>query len=535
MRQPRAAVVGAGFGGLALAIRLQAGGVATTLIERRDRPGGRAYVYEDRGFVFDAGPTVITAPTLLEDLFALGGGTIGDYVELLPVTPFYRLCWEDGDVFDYSNDVDSLNAQIAQRRSGDIEGYRRFAEYAQEVFEEGYVKLANVPFLDFASMIKVAPQLVRLEAYRSVYSMVAKFVKDPKLRQVFSFHSLLVGGNPFVSSSIYTLIHALERRWGVFFPRGGTGALVSALARLFSDLGGELRLDCPVERIRTENGRVTGVDCADGWSGDFDAVASNGDVVHTYRDLLSSEPAAARTVRRLLRKRYSMSLFVIYFGTRCSYPDIAHHSVLFGPRYRELLEDIFTHGNLADDFSLYLHAPTRTDPTLAPPGCENFYVLSPVPHLGKAPIDWSLEGPRYRDRILDYLDRRYLPGLRTNLVTTRIFTPDDFKSELGAHLGSAFSLEPAELAELCAGVRQAQAALGQVAFGPTPAEVPSLAFRRSIYVARDVRAGEAFTRDNLRRIRPGFGLAPKHWDEVLGRKAARDVARGTPLAWDLVV
>jgi phytoene desaturase len=442
MRQPSAAVIGAGFGGIALAVRLQAAGIATTLVDNRDRPGGRAYVYEDEGFTFDGGPTVITAPTLLEDLFALGGGSIDDYIELMPVTPFYRLCWEDGEVFDYSNDLERLNEQIAAWNPDDVEGYRRFVEYTQEVFEEGYVKLANVPFLHFSSMIRVAPQLVRLQAYRSVYSMVAKFVKHPKLREVFSFHSLLVGGNPFVSSSIYTLIHALEREWGVFFPRGGTGALVRALVKLFTDLGGEIRLGCPVERIRTENGRVTGIDCVDGWSGEFDAVASNADVVHTYRDLLAGEPAAERAARRLQRKRYSMSLFVIYFGTSHDYPDIAHHSVLFGPRYRGLLDDIFRHGNLADDFSLYLHAPTRSDPALAPPGGEAFYVLSPVPHLGKAPIDWSVEGPRYRDRILEYLDERYLPGLLDNLVTTRILTPDDFKSEMNSHLGSAFSLEP---------------------------------------------------------------------------------------------
>jgi phytoene desaturase len=423
MRQPSAAVIGAGFGGIALAVRLQAAGIATTLVDNRDRPGGRAYVYEDEGFTF-------------------GGGSIDDYIELMPVTPFYRLCWEDGEVFDYSNDLERLNEQIAAWNPDDVEGYRRFVEYTQEVFEEGYVKLANVPFLHFSSMIRVAPQLVRLQAYRSVYSMVAKFVKHPKLREVFSFHSLLVGGNPFVSSSIYTLIHALEREWGVFFPRGGTGALVRALVKLFTDLGGEIRLGCPVERIRTENGRVTGIDCVDGWSGEFDAVASNADVVHTYRDLLAGEPAAERAARRLQRKRYSMSLFVIYFGTSHDYPDIAHHSVLFGPRYRGLLDDIFRHGNLADDFSLYLHAPTRSDPALAPPGGEAFYVLSPVPHLGKAPIDWSVEGPRYRDRILEYLDERYLPGLLDNLVTTRILTPDDFKSEMNSHLGSAFSLEP---------------------------------------------------------------------------------------------
>jgi phytoene desaturase len=436
VKRPSAAVIGSGFGGLALAVRLQAAGVETTLVEKRDKPGGRAYVYEDQGFTFDGGPTIITAPRCLEELFEAAGKSMADYVELLPVTPFYRLYWEDGYRFDYSNDMELLDEQIARKSPDDVDGYHRFIRYTEDVFREGYEKLAHVPFLDFWSMIRVAPQLVRLKAYRSVYDVVSSFVKDPHLRQVFSFHSLLVGGNPFSSSSIYTLIHQLERRWGVFFARGGTGAMVGALVRLFQEMGGILRLDCPVEEIRTRNGRVVGLVGADGWTGDFDAVASNGDVVHTYRDLLRNEPLARSTTSRLLGKRYSMSLFVIYFGTRRRHNQIAHHDILFGPRYKELLDDIFNGPELADDFSLYLHAPTLTDPSVAPEGCEAFYVLSPVPHLGNAKIDWEVEGPRYRDRILDYLEKRYLPNLREDLVTTRMLTPLDF------HHGSAFSLEP---------------------------------------------------------------------------------------------
>jgi phytoene desaturase len=442
VRERRVAVIGSGFGGLALAVRLQSAGVRTTLVDRRDRPGGRAYVYEDDGFVFDAGPTVITAPDCLEELFALSGRRLADAVELMPVTPFYRLFWEDGFVFDYSNDLEDTLRQIRARSPGDVDGYRRFLAYAGEVFAEGYVKLAHVPFLDFRSMIRVAPELVRLQSYRSVYSVVSRFIEDPHLRETFSFHSLLVGGNPFTTSAIYTLIHYLERSGGVHFPRGGTGALVRALAGLFEDLGGEVRLGCDVEAIETRGGRVTGLAAKDGWRAPFDAVASNGDVVHTYARLLRDEPLAARPARRLGRMRYSMSLFLIYFGTRRRHPHLAHHNVLFGPRYRELLDDIFDKGVLADDFSLYLHAPTVTDPGLAPAGCEAFYVLAPVPHLGKAPLDWEAVGPRYADRILDYLEARYIPGLRQDLVTQRIFTPVDFARELNAHHGSAFSLEP---------------------------------------------------------------------------------------------
>jgi phytoene desaturase len=438
----RVAVIGSGFGGLALALRLQAAGLDTVLLDNRDRPGGRAYVYRRGRYDFDGGPTVITAPEALGAVFRAAGRELSDYVDLLPVRPFYRLLWEDGYAFDYSNDLESLNEQIARKSPRDVEGYARFLKYVEDVFEEGYVKLANVPFLDFASMVRVSPQLMRLQAFRSVYGAVSRFIRDPHLRQVFSFHSLLVGGNPFTTSSIYTLIHALERKWGVFFPKGGTGALVGAFVRLFEELGGELRLGSPVERIRTANGRVTGIEAADGYSAEVDAVASNADVVHTYGDLLADEPLAQTTAARLRRRRFSMSLFVIYFGVKRRHPSLAHHSVLFGPRYRQLLQDIFVRGTLAEDFSLYLHAPTVTDPDIAPEGCEAFYVLSPVPHLGKAPIDWDSEGPRYRDRILEYLEERYIPGLSGDLETTHILTPTGFRDELNSHHGSAFSLEP---------------------------------------------------------------------------------------------
>jgi phytoene desaturase len=435
-------VVGSGFGGLALAIRLQSAGVQTTLLEKRDRPGGRAYVYRDAGFTFDAGPTVITAPHCLEELFALSGRRLSDYVELMAVDPFYRLFWPDGDRFDYNNDLEATRAQIRARSPRDVEGYERFLRYAGQVFEQGYSRLAAEPFPDWWSMIRVAPQLVRLEAYRSVYSMVARHIRDERLRQAFSFHSLLVGGSPFRTSAIYTLIHVLERNWGVFFPKGGVGALVDALVGLFQELGGELRLGAGVTAIRTTGGRASGVEGEDGWRGEFEVVASNADPVFTYARLLKHEPLAAASARRLARMRHGMSLFLVYFGTRRRHPTLAHHNVIFGPRYRGLLRDIFETGALADDFSLYLHAPSVSDPSLAPPGCEAFYVLSPVPHLGKAAIDWEREAPRYADRVLDYLEQRHIPGLRRDLVTRRIFTPLDFREVLGAHHGSAFSLEP---------------------------------------------------------------------------------------------
>lgn len=436
-----AVVIGAGLGGLALAIRLQSAGVQTTLLEARDKPGGRAYVYEDQGFTFDAGPTVITDPSALGELFALSGRCMSDYVELLPVAPFYRLCWEDGFAFDYSNDQDALDRQIYALNPADVAGYRRFLAYSKAVMEEGYLKLGTVPFLSFRSMVQAGPQLAKLQAWRSVYSMVSKFIQHEKLRQVFSFHSLLVGGNPFATSSIYTLIHALERRWGVWFPRGGTGALVQALVRLFEDLGGRLHLNAPVGRIEMAQGRTTGVSLKDGTRIDADQIASNADVVHTYEKLLGHAPRGVAEARRLKSKRFSMSLVVVHFGLRRRHAHLQHHTVCFGARYRELISEIFR-GPMAKDFSLYLHAPCVTDPSLAPDGCSSHYVLAPVPHLGHAPVDWSIEGPAYRDRIFRYLERRYIPNLRADMVTNRIFTPADFRDQLGAHLGSAFSLEP---------------------------------------------------------------------------------------------
>lgn len=441
-QQNKAIVIGSGFGGLSVAIRLQSAGWDTLILEKRDRPGGRAYVYHDQGFTFDAGPTVITAPQCLQELFEISNEKMEDFVELQPVSPFYRLYWEDGYQFDYSNDLNALLTQIAQKSPLDREGYQNFLKYSETVFHEGYTKLAHTPFLDWWSMIKVSPQLIQLKAYRSVYQMVSQYIQDPQLRQAFSFHSLLVGGNPFSTSSIYTLIHYLERNWGVWFPKGGTGALVQALVHLFEKKGGQILLNQEVEEILTQQGKTAGVRLKTGTFLPSNIVICNSDVHHVYHHLLKNEKRVSGLRKKLDKMSYSMSLFVIYFGTRKRYPHIAHHSVMFGPRYQGLLEDIFENGKLASDFSLYLHAPTRTDPSLAPPDCESFYVLSPVPHLGKLNMDWSVEGPRYAKRILDYLEKYYLPDLSQNIVTQRIFTPFEFQTDLNSHLGAAFALEP---------------------------------------------------------------------------------------------
>lgn len=438
----RAVVIGAGFGGIALALRLQRAGVQTTLVEKRDKPGGRAYVWNDQGFKFDAGPTVITDPDCLTQLFDGTGKQLSDYVELMPVDPFYRLCWEDGKSFDYNDDQVAMERQIAAFNPADVDGYNRFHAYSEELYQEGYIKLGAVPFQSFWSMIKAAPELARLESWNSVHAMVARYIQDPHLRQAFSFHTLLVGGDPFKTSSVYALIHALERRGGVWFARGGTGALIAGLVRAFEDMGGVVRLNAPVAWIEMAEGRATGVTLESGETIPADMVASNADVVHTYDKLLGHTARGQAKARDLKAKRFSMSLFVLHFGLKAKHPQLAHHTICFGPRYRELIGEIFKGPTLPDDFSLYLHSPCATDPEMAPEGCSTFYVLSPVPHLGAADIDWSVEGPRYADKIMDYLEERYIPNLKRDLVTHRLWTPDDFEDTLNAHLGSAFSLEP---------------------------------------------------------------------------------------------
>jgi len=440
----RVAVIGSGFGGLAAAIRLQSMGFETVCYEAHDQPGGRAAVYEDGGFIFDAGPTVITAPHCLEELFELSGRRLADYVRLLPVTPLYRLQWSDGVAFDYVADEAGLIEQVRRVNPADVDGYRRFADYSRQVFAKGYEELGAVPFLNFTDMLRAAPHLARLRADRSVYATVSRFVKDEHLRQAFSFHPLLVGGNPLETSAIYTLIHWIERKWGVFFPEGGTGALVRGLVRLFQDLGGTLRLEAPVDRVTLEgSGGATRhvVQTAGGPPEAFDVVVSNADVHHTYARLYRGVDAARRRQRRLERMAWSMSLFVLYFGTNRRYPNLAHHTILFGPRFRGLLRDIFHGHRLPEDFSLYLHAPTITDPGMAPPGGESFYVLSPVPHLGNAAIDWEAVATSYGDAILAALEP-HLPGLRDAIVTRRHCTPADFASRFNAHHGSAFSVAP---------------------------------------------------------------------------------------------
>jgi len=439
--RPHAVVIGSGFGGLAAAVRLGARGYRVTVVEKLDAPGGRAYVLKRDGFTFDRGPTVITAPQMFDDLWQLCGRSFREDIDLRPVSPFYRVRFHDGAVFDYTGDSEAMAREVARFCPADVDGYNRFVKASEDIFRVGFEKLAHVPFDSWWSMARIAPDMIRLQSFRSVYNLVSSYLSDDRLRQVMSFHPLLVGGNPFTTTSIYTLIAFLERKWGVHFPIGGTGALVSGLIRLIEGQGGSVRCSSPVERILVENGRAMGVRLTTGETINAHVVVSNADSASTYRYLVDPADRKKWTNARVESLRYSMSLFVWYFGTKRQYPDVAHHTICLGPRYRGLLDDIFDKKVLADDFSLYLHRPTATDPGLAPPGCDAFYVLSPVPHL-QSGTDWKTETERYRKRIAQMLESTLLPGLSESLVVSETLTPQGFADELSSFRGAAFGVEP---------------------------------------------------------------------------------------------
>jgi phytoene desaturase len=436
-----AVVIGAGFGGLAAAIRLGARGYRVTVLEKLQAPGGRASVFRQDGFTFDAGPTILTAPFLLEELWQLCGKTMADDLTLKPIEPFYRLTFSDGSTFDASGDPVAMRAEVERLSPGDVEGYERFMRLSAETCRIGFEELGDAPFGSIMDMLKVAPDLIRLGGYRSVYGLVSKYIKDERLRVVFSFHPLLIGGNPFTASAIYTLIPHLERQWGVHFAMGGTGRAVAGLVKLIEGQGNVIRYGVEVDQILVDAGRATGVRLSTGESVAADIVVSNADSAWTYRKLLAPETRKRWTDRKLDRSRYSMSLFLWYFGTDRQYPDVAHHTIALGPRYRGLLTDIFKRKVLSKDFSLYLHRPTATDPSLAPPGCDAFYALSPVPNLDGA-TDWLTEAEPYRKTIEAELSRTLLPDLGKHVVTSKLMTPLDFRDGLNSLRGAAFGLEP---------------------------------------------------------------------------------------------
>lgn len=447
--QKRAIVIGGGFGGLATAIRLQAAGHAVTLVEARERLGGRAYQLRDNGFTFDMGPTLLTAPHLLEDLWASAGRSLKDDVPLVPLHPFYRIYFRDGRWFDYHGTAAGDEAEIAKFEPRDVAAYRAFLADTQRIYERAFADLAAQPFLTTGSFLRVAPELIRLRAQRSVYAFAARYFRNPYLRMVFSFHPLFIGGNPFRASAIYSIVPYLERLGGVHFIMGGMYTLVEAMERLFRAGGGEVRCGVPVEQLLLKERRAAGVQLADGTTLAAEAVIANSDVASTLLTLLPEPYRSQPEAARMKRYRYSMSCFMLYLGLKRQYSQLRHHTIFMPDRYKELISEIFDGQGLPRDLALYLHAPTRTDPSMAPAGGESLYVLAPVPNLAHG-VDWSRETPAFRDRIIRFLEQEGgLHGLEASIVSEHSFTPLDFASELRSHLGAAFSIEPTLFQSAC--------------------------------------------------------------------------------------
>ncbi len=435
-------VIGSGFGGLSCAIRLQGQGHEVTIVEKRDKLGGRAYVYEQDGFKFDGGPTIITAPWLIDEIFEAAGKKTADYVKLVKLDPFYNIRWEDGTVFHYNDDRERLLDEIRKIDPEGVEGYKKLSKDLGEIYRVGF-ELIDQPFTKIWDMVKVVPEMIKLRSDKSVYQFASKYFKNEKLREAFSFHPLLIGGNPFTSTSIYSMIHELEQKFGVWFAMGGTGALVKGFGECFMDIGGEVFLEAEVSEILIDEntGKAKGVKIASGEIIEADAVVANSDVARTYLDLIPSKYRKKYSDAKVKKMTYSMSLFVIYFGTDKKYENMAHHEIILGNRYKGLLDEIFVDKTLADDFSLYLHRPTATDPSLAPDGCDCWYVLSPVPNL-EGKTDWKTAAEPYKQRIYEYLEKHYMPDLRKHIISETHIDPIHFQDTLNSYLGNAFGVEP---------------------------------------------------------------------------------------------
>ena len=436
-----ALVVGAGFGGIAAALRLRARGYDVTVYERSENLGGRAQVFERDSFRHDAGPTVITAPFLFDELFELFGRKREDYVEFVPLKPWYRFHFHDGTEFDYGGTLEDVLSEIKRVEPGDVAGYERMLVHSKRLFDAGFVDLADQPFHNPFRMIRQIPRLIRLQSYRTVWSMVSKYLKNDKLRQAFSVQPLLVGGSPFDTTSIYGLIHYLEREWGVYFAKGGTGAVVAALGKLMSENGIQIKTGTTVSSILVENKTVRGIELEGGERILSDIVVSNADPMHLYNEMIDKEHQSFALRFKSKNMRLSMGLFVLFFGTNKTYPNVAHHTIILGKDFRGLLKDIFHNKKMSLDFSLYLHRPTATDPSFAPSGCDSFYVLCPVPNLDSN-IDWSVQGPKLRAAIIERLQQTLLPELQTTIRSDFYMTPEDFAHDYLSHYGAGFSVAP---------------------------------------------------------------------------------------------
>lgn len=437
----KALIIGSGFGGIASALRLKKIGFEVTLVERLDMLGGRARVFQKGGYRHDAGPTVITAPFLFEELFELYNKNLKDHLNFVPLDPWYRFYFHNGKTFDYRPSIDDTNKEIEKFDARDVQGYRDLLETSKDIFKIGFEKLSDQPFSSFWEMAKQVPSLVKLKSYLTVGQLVNSKLKNEFLRKAFSIHPLLVGGNPFTTTSIYALIHYLERKWGVFFCMGGTGKIVQELERLMIENDITIKKNTDITKIKVKSNRATGVITSTGDEIDADVVICNADPPTVYKEMLDPQFSKKALIKPEKFTQYSMGLYVLFFGSKKQYPSVAHHTIWMAERYKELLNDIFDKRILTKDFSLYLHRPTATDETFAPTGKDSFYVLCPVPNL-KADIDWEKEGPRLRDKIVNALSETIMPDLEKNIEEDFWMTPQDFKNDYRSMHGAGFSIAP---------------------------------------------------------------------------------------------
>ena len=435
------AIIGGGFGGIAAAIRLRARGNQVTIYDRLNKLGGRAQVFHRKNYIHDAGPTVITAPNLFYELFSLLGESLEDSLEFKPLDPWYRFHFNDQTDFNYGPDRENMLDQIREISPVDVSGYLNMLKESEAIFKLGYEKLAGHPFNRIATMIRYAPAIIKMRGYQSVFSFVSRHLQHPNLRQAFSIQPLLVGGNPFKTSSIYSLIHALEQKWGIYFCMGGTGKLVSELEKLMIRNGIKINYNSDVSHFSTIGRVITRVNFKNRKSESYDYVVSNADPVQVSGELLKNEKISFHNYLIKKYAKHSMGLFVLFFGSVKSYKNIAHHTIWMGPRYKELLKDIFDRHHLAEDFSIYLHRPTRTDPSFAPKNHDSYYALVPVPNL-KGNQNWDEIKESFSKKILDELDKTIMPGIVKNAREIFSMTPKDFKENYRTPFGSGFSIAP---------------------------------------------------------------------------------------------
>lgn len=438
----KATIIGSGFGGLAIAIRLQAKGYKVTIIEKNEMVGGHAYQFSEKGYTFDMGPSLITAPEIIEKIFEVAGEKSKDYLEFQALNPFYRIYFHDKTYIDYSGNSESMKVQMAKFNKRDAEKYDEFIENSRKIYEEVIVKgLGSVPFSNLATMLKFVPKAMKIKAFHSAFGLASSYFEDFRHKFMFSFHPLFIGGNPFRVPAIYLMISYLEKTGGVWFTKGGMYSLVTALKNVFEKIGGTVITGTPVEQILTEGNKAVGVR-AGGKEYLSDIVVSNADVTHTYGTLINSDQSKRWTSERLKHSKYSMGTVVIYLGVKKKYPQLLHHTLILSPRYKELIKDIFDNKILPEDFSMYLHVPTRTDPSMAPVGCESIYVLIPVTNQSSG-IDWTQMSRVFTNKVINFLEAEFdLVDLRKNIEVERTYTPLDFEQERNSYLGTPWGMEP---------------------------------------------------------------------------------------------